>query len=67
MAQVTKINVRIYYDVDTDPNNPGYVVAWDTLAQTTLTAALDSEGRAAARQEAAELLGVEVDEVGWED
>lgn len=64
---VSKTHIRIYYDPDTDPHNPGYVVAWDTLAQSTLTAALDSTERGAARQEAAALLGVEVDEVGWED
>lgn len=64
---ISKTNIRIYWDTDTDPHNPGYVVAWDTLGQSTLTAALDATDKETARVEAAAQLGVPVDTVGWED
>ena len=64
---ITKSNIRIYWDTDTDPHNPGYVVAYDSLGQSTLTMALDATTREDAYREAAELLGVEIEEIGWED
>ena len=67
MARISKKNIRVYWDDDTNPDNPGYVVAWDTLGSECLTAALDATTRTDARYEAAALLAVELAEIGWED
>lgn len=52
-------NIRVYYDDDSNPENPGYVVSYDDRGQVNLTAALDAHTMAGAVAEAAELLGVE--------
>ena len=65
--RISKKHIRVYWDTDTNPDNPGYVVAWDTLGGECLTAALDATAKIDAQHEGAELLGVEPEEVGWDD
>ena len=65
--RISKKHIRVYSDTDTEPDNPGYVNASDTLGVDCLTAALDATTTIDAQHEGAELLGVELEEVGWED
>ena len=63
MTRISKKNIRVYWDDD----SPGYVVAWDTLGSECLTIALDATTRLLAQYEAAELLGVDLEEVRVEE
>jgi hypothetical protein len=54
-----KTNIHIYYDRDSDPYNPGYVVAYDERGQRNLTQSLDALTKADALDEAALLLAVD--------
>jgi hypothetical protein len=67
-------NITLYYDDDSDPENPGYVVSYDEQAwshryhkwetvQVGLTAALDAETTDEAISEAADLLSVNTGEI----